>query len=219
MQQTTITFPDIQLSQRDGHKLRGYFNKLFGQDSDLWHNHQADGSPIYRYPLIQYKVIGKTPMLIGIEQGAPLLMQHFLDVKQLDIDDWTIPVVSKQINCSQMDVGVFDGMQQYQFLSPWYALSQKNYLRYKATEEEERPALLKRILIGNILSFLKNVNHNETRNIQVALSQLRPITANFKGQAMLMFKGAFSANVQLPNHIGLGRSVSRGYGCIIHFKG
>ena len=60
---TTITFPEINLQTRDAHKLRGYFGTLFREHSPLLHNHLESGETQYRYPLVQYKVIGQTPML------------------------------------------------------------------------------------------------------------------------------------------------------------
>ncbi|PSR11369.1 MAG: DNA repair protein [Bacteroidetes bacterium] len=215
MHQTTITFSDLRLSQRDGHKLRGYFSQQFGEGSDLWHNHRADGRPIYRYPLIQYKVLHQTPMLIGIGDGAPLLMQHFLEVQQLDIDGWVLPVLSKQINSRQLEVGVVAEVQHYRFVSPWFALNQKNHSLYQAAATaDERQAILRRILISNILSFFKGVGHWEDQPIQLELDTLKPVKATFKNQSMLMFLGGFTANIVLPEYIGLGQSVSRGYGSI-----
>ena len=83
MQQTLLQFPNLKLAQRDGHKLRGYFSHLFGQESDLFHNHHPDGKVIYRYPRIQYKVVEGEPMLIGLGEGAQLLVERFLRVKDI----------------------------------------------------------------------------------------------------------------------------------------
>ena len=83
--QTTITFPEIVLRVRDGHKLRGYFGNVFREHSELLHNHFADGSPQYRYSLVQYKVIDRVPMLVGLGEAAALLIELFLKIKVLDI--------------------------------------------------------------------------------------------------------------------------------------
>lgn len=74
-----IQFPEIELRTRDAHKLRGYFGNLFKEHSPLLHNHWENGSVRYRYPTVQYKVIDKVPMLIGIEEGAELLPQLFFE--------------------------------------------------------------------------------------------------------------------------------------------
>jgi len=36
----------------------------------------------------------------------------------------------------------------------------------------------------------------------------------FKNQSMLAFTGTFASNTYLPQYIGLGKSVSRGFGTI-----
>jgi hypothetical protein len=214
MHQTTITFPDHPLSPRDGHKLRGYFSQLFGAQSDLWHNHRADGKPIYRYPLIQYKVIGRQPMLTGLGEGAQLLTQHFLDVKELHIDGLHIPLHSKQIKSRQAPIGVNGSLHRYRFANPWFALNQENFRRYKALPEPERKGMLQRLLTGHILSFFKGVGHWEEEQVMVELLELQPVQAKFKNQPMRMFKGQFVTNARLPEYIGLGKSVARGFGTV-----
>lgn len=214
MHQTTITFPDHPLSPRDGHKLRGYFSQLFGAESDLWHNHRADGKPIYRYPLIQYKVIGRQPMLTGLGEGAQLLTQHFLDVKELHIDGLRIPLHSKQIKSHKADIGVNGELHTYRFANPWFALNQENYQRYQNATPDARQQLLQRLLAAHILAFYKGINHWEKQQIMVSIVQLQPLTTQFKNQPMLMFKGQFVTNAQLPEYIGLGKSVARGFGSI-----
>lgn len=214
MHQTTITFPDLHRSPRDGHKLRGYFSQLFGAESDLWHNHRADGKPIYRYPLIQYKVVQQQPMLTGLGEGAQLLTQHFLDVKELHIDGLRIPLRSKQIKSHKVDIGVNGQLYTYRFANPWFALNQANFQRYKKAAPDEQQQLLQRLLTGHILAFYKGIGHWEKHNIATTFTELQPLTAQFKNQPMLMFKGQFVTNARLPEYIGLGKSVARGFGTI-----
>lgn len=218
MHQTTIHFPDLRLSPRDGHKLRGYFSRLFGAESDLWHNHQSDGRPIYRYPLIQYKVVGRQPMLTGVGDGAQLLIQHFLEVKELEIDGLRLPVHSKQVKSGEVEVGVNGSLHRYTFANPWFALNQENYRVYQNMPKGERKPLLQRLLTGHILAFLKGVGHWEEKRVMVELLDLKPVQSKFKDQPMLMFKGGFVTNAQLPDYIGLGKSVARGFGAIHQAK-
>jgi hypothetical protein len=212
---TTITFPDIQLSQRDGHKLRGYFSGQFGRESDLWHNHTKEGKPIYRYPLIQYKVIDKVPRLIGLDRGAQLLIDHFLKVHEIRVDELVIPVNSKQIKSESIEIGVQGQLFTYRFATPWFALNQKNHREFLESSDEKYQELLNRKLISNMLSFMSEVGYREEQHILTQATELKTVKAKFKGILMTMFKGKFVTNVILPSYIGLGKSVSRGYGTII----
>ncbi|WP_020537509.1 CRISPR-associated endonuclease Cas6 [Lewinella cohaerens] len=214
MHQTTITFPDLRLSQRDGHKLRGYFSRQFGADSDLWHNHRPDGSTIYRYPLIQYKVLRQTPMLVGLGEGASMLMQHFFDLENLQVDDWVLPIHNKQINSRKYEPGLSASLHHYRLLTPWFALSQKNFSRYNALPDDEQEVFLERVLRNNMLSFFKGIGHWVEGEINAQLNDCRKVKAKFKNRTMLMFLGNFTTNAVLPDHVGLGQSVARGYGTI-----
>ena len=84
---STIRFPEIALATRDAHKLRGYFGNLFKEHSLLLHNHYETGESAFQYPLVQYKVIDKIPILIGIQEGAELLTSLFLKIKELKIEE------------------------------------------------------------------------------------------------------------------------------------
>jgi hypothetical protein len=96
------------------------------------------------------------------------------------------------------------------------ALNQKNYSIFKKLNTlEEKKALLKRILTGNILSMAKYLGcHLEPdQRIQSDLS-FRQLKTTLKGKSMLGFEGVFKTNFHLPDYSALGKSVSRGYGCI-----
>jgi hypothetical protein len=211
---TIIRFPEIELSTRDAHKLRGYFAEWFTDYSDYFHNHQVDGSPIYRYPLIQYKVVQKTPTLTGIGEGSEVLAKKFLNIRCLNIRDKSIPVYQKNIEKQEVDTGVKDDLFEYEFATLWMALNQENYARYKRAGPEEQKAMLKSILTANILSFFKGIDHQEEQKINVTL-KVQPKETQFKNKTMLAFTGSFVSNTLLPSYLGLGKSVARGFGSIL----
>lgn len=214
MHQTTLHFPQIRLQRRDAHKLRGYFAQTFGQDSDLWHNHQPDGRVIYRYPLIQYKVVRGAPMLVGINEGAQLLIQRFLTIKELEINEQRIAVEQKNLHSEEVEPKIDGRLHTYEFLSPWMALNQKNYRHYRTLDEKARNKELERILAGNMIHFFKGIDLFMEEHFMVTLPQVREIPIRFKNEVMTGFLGLFTTNVWLPNYIGLGKSAARGFGTI-----
>ena len=113
--QTTIQFPEIQLQTRDAHKLRGYFGNLFKEHSPLLHNHYENGKTRYAYPLVQYKVIDKTPLLVGLQEGADLLVSLFLKIRKIDIEGQQYPVLAKNIQQKQYDLTVNRQLYNYRF--------------------------------------------------------------------------------------------------------
>jgi len=167
MHQTILHFPQIRLQRRDGHKLRGYFAQQFGQESDLFHNHDAGGKSIYRYPRIQYKIVKGVPMIVGLEKGAELIIERFLRIKYLDIDGFRFFTDQKNMNSREHLIGVKGVLHEYEFVNPWMALNQKNHAAYLEYSLAEQTAQLEGILINNIISFFKAVGHQEEKRVDL----------------------------------------------------
>jgi hypothetical protein len=214
---TTVTFPEIRLPQRAAAQLRGYFGTVFQEHSPLLHNHYDDGRLRYGYPLVQYKVLGGMPMLLGLMDGARLLTELFFKMKTLRIDERNYPVLERDIAFSHATVGIDEGsLHDYRFRTLWMPLNQQNYPEYLQKDAEERRAMLGRILTGNILSFFKGIGLFLPEGVRV-LTTVRPLDerlTGFKDQLMTGIGGGFTTNVLLPDFIGLGKSVSRGYGAV-----
>jgi hypothetical protein len=211
--QTIIRFPEIKLRTRDAHKLRGYFGNLFREKSVLLHNHMGNGEFRYRYPQVQYKVIEGTPTLVGIDEGAGLLTDLFLKIRELNIDGKLYPVHQKNIEARQVEPEASVAPYTYRFETLWMGLNQDNHTRYSEANPLERVKLLEKILIGNCLSFLKEMDIFVEIRLQ-ARASLEEKQARFKNNQMIVFKGMFEINALLPDWIGLGKQVSRGFGTI-----
>lgn len=234
---TTITFPEIALRTRDAHKLRGYFGELFREHSPLLHNHlEADDSGEgavkfrYAYPLVQYKVLDRVPTLVGLGEGAGLLTQLFLQMREISIrsdasgQDGELehfPVLSKHIRHEQAPLGMADDLIEYRFETLWMALNQDNYRDYRGYSEAEQQAQLKRVLTSQLLALFREfgVWLEPHERIMVRLGRfgvpMQERTTQFKNQTMVAFTGHFLTNVILPNGIGLGKAVSRGFGTVM----
>jgi hypothetical protein len=210
---TTIRFPEISLRTRDAHKLRGYFGTLFQEHSPLLHNHLEDGTSRYAYPLVQYKVLSQVPTLIGMNEGAELLVKLFLRIKEINIEGNVYPILQKNIESRQVSVGVENDLHEYCFSTLWMALNQENYLKYVKAEPGAQIQQLKGILINNILSFYKGIGYRAEERILTSV-QVRQRETQFKNNTMLAFEGHFTTNARLPEGIGLGKAVSRGFGTI-----
>ena len=212
---TLIKFPEISLKTRDGHKLRGYFGNLFKEHSSLLHNHYASGKAKYQYPKVQYKVIDNTPHLVGVEEGGKLLIELFLKIKQITIEDTTYDVNSKNISNTITEIGDFSNLNEYKFETLWMALNQKNHQKYlQINSQEEKNSFLNKQVQNNILSFYKGVDFFIKERIMVT-SKLQEKSTKFKDKTMLAFSGSFVTNAVLPEYIGIGKSVSRGFGTVL----
>lgn len=214
---TKIQFPEITLQHRDAHKLRGYFGTLFQNESPLLHNHYIDGSLRYKYPAVQYKVIQQTPTLVGTGEGARLLQELFLRIKELNIDGQIYAVHSKNITHRNFSAGYANEMIDYQLATRWMGLNSENYKTYQNLRSKaDQKKLLQGILVGHTLNFFKShqIILQPTERL-MAVADLRPKKAKVKDQDMIAFEGNFSINAELPDYIGLGKFSSRGFGTII----
>ena len=80
----------------------------------------------------------------------------------------------------------------------------------------DRIALLDAVLVGNLLSCFKGLGIVAAEEIVAYLTRLENIrTISSKKTQMMAFDVAFESNVLLPPYIGLGKSVSRGFGVLL----
>lgn len=188
-------------------KLRGYLGHLFVNDTEFHHH---DDNP-YRYPLIQYKKIKNRLLVIGINDCASRVQ------KISSIDHIMLP--NKKINITEIKYNIKkfiikESFTKYQFVSPWIALNEHNYRSYKKLELKFQREFLEKILVGNILSTLKGIGINVEYQIQTTIGKIIPISVSCHNSQFLAFHSDFATNVSMPDLIGLGKSVSKGFGAI-----
>lgn len=215
MQYTLLSFPELRLSTRDGHKLRGYFGNLFQQHSNLLHNHDEEGGFLFRYPLVQYKIIRGVPYVVGLKEGAKLMLDIFTEVTEIQIGETVFPLHEKRIESRIWNPALAETPAVYQFETLWMPLNPENYRTYQLLDPEGRLSQLEAIASRNIQTVFKaaEVFLPEDQRIWVKLNVFTK-TTQFKNQSMLAFTGRMSTNASLPDFIGIGKSVSRGFGAI-----
>ncbi|MFW6025301.1 MAG: CRISPR-associated endonuclease Cas6 [Candidatus Woesearchaeota archaeon] len=196
-----------------GKKLRGFFANKF--KNVLFHNHKENDSFRYQYPLIQYKILNGNPFIIGINEGAILIVNNFLDIDQITLGDKVYDKPEGIISMSNNELKVEAETYKYKFITPWRGLNDKNFKKYKKLKNnhKEQDDFLNNILIGNILSFAKGIDWWIEEEIKIK-SDLEEIPIYYKGNKMSGFKGDIKINIKLPDYIGLGKSPSRGFGTI-----
>lgn len=195
-------------------RLRGFFGHEFAEQV-LLHHHREDGTLVYDYPRVQFKVLDRTAVLIGLAQGSDLLLDLWTEVERARIGEEALAVLEAGIVRRVEWLGETEEPLCYRFLLPWLALNQDNYHRYvQAAADEERQALLARTLVGNCLSLAKSFGHRVDARLQADCSRLREVPVTLKDVPMVGFLGEFRVNFRLPAHAGIGKSVARGFGTV-----
>jgi hypothetical protein len=202
----------------DGDKaraVRGFFGTLFNT-VPAFHGHDGSGL-IYRHPLIQYKVLNGSALLVGLKEGAYLL-KAVPELQHVTLYGKQMPVVTQTRTDGAIDFGLCERLQGYDFVTNWIALNQANYATYGAIRDDEGAVnrLLTRILIGNMLSLSKAVGYVVDETIELDLSAQACEVAKAKfGVYLVGFSGRFCTNFVIPDNWGLGKFASRGYGTVV----
>jgi len=206
-----LIFSDIEVARRDIPKIRGFIASNYPEYDEL-HNHKGD-KYIYRYPLIQYKDIDGKPAIVGINEGADIIASLEDRINSLNIGGSSVEIFEKNISYVSSIYEATDSMLSYSFCSPWMCLNEKNYRSFVIADSYNKAKLLKNILIGNILSMSQRFNYTVDKQLNTYIN-LTPCKINFKNNEMIGFKGEFIVNFYIPDYIGLGKSVSRGFGTV-----
>ena len=126
----------------DGAKLRGFFATSFNEYA-LLHQHVTD-KLIYRYPLIQYKMLDGSPLVLGINEGAEILKEIYDKFDEIKLGDSNYTIMERGVTVKSEEFGCTEEILSYRFASPWLALSQENYARYMSASLEDRKDLLQK---------------------------------------------------------------------------
>jgi hypothetical protein len=195
--------------------FRGAVIESAGRENILFHNHKK-GSFRYAYPLIQYKRIGSKPHLFCIEEGVDEV-HHFFENKQegLILGDRPYELKVEQIRLNKFTIQVWDKTFNYT-LYDWLPLNQENYKSFKALSSEmDQIEFLEKILTGNIISFAKGINWGVDKEIKLRIDKIiKTKIISVKGIKREAFGIDFKSNVFLPNHLGLGKNASLGFGIV-----
>lgn len=197
-------------------KLRGFIGRQF-PDYSLLHHHVENGF-LCTYPKIQYKIIEGTPFMIGIDEGARVLKEISGNIKKLELGSSVYKVSSKQINEQEAEIVSQKEMYNYRFLTPWFALNQKNYATFIEIKDfREKKLFLNNILIGNLLSMCKGLGIIVNTRLNVH-SRLKEERIEFKGIPLTGFTGEFMVNFTIPDFFGIGKNTSHGFGTVRRVK-
>jgi hypothetical protein len=208
-----LTLKSVRPVEEDATKLRGFFATRFTEYA-LLHHHVDVDKLLYTYPRIQYKILEGEAIVLGIEEGAEVLKEIYDQCDELTLGESTYTIIERGITIKEAEFGSSPALISYQFITPWLALSQQNYERYVDSRRQERRELLRRTLIGNILSASKGLEYVVLEEIKLELGRLRRQRCEVKGTPFIGFLGEFMVNFAIPDYFGLGKSVSRGFGTV-----
>lgn len=197
----------------DGSDLRRAVTGVF-PDNPVLHNHAREGCK-YGAPLVRFLVQDGLPQMMAVGDGVPVLESIRDEIATLRVFSQVYQVTGWDMHDCLSTYGMAGHELVYGFLSPWLALNEMNYRKYiRSGSPEKRKILLGTILVGNIISMSKGFQYSVPDRVNARIIFTDEVETKLKGTPFLGFVGAFSANFEIPDYWGIGKSVSRGFGTI-----
>ena len=168
----------------------------------------------FLYPRVQVKILNEQIYIIGIHEGVDAVLSLAKKFDIFDFGNITFEVNDYNVDETNQQFVPSSRLVRYRFLTPWVALNHMTGGRYRFLTNQEKPSFLNRLLGQNII-FLANevgIRLEDEIYTKVKVTSLfpRPVDENKWGA----FMGEFKTNFILPNYIGIGNGITRGYGTV-----
>ncbi len=219
---TTYPYTEVELTWKRpiaGHweqrarQLRGALARLFSGD-DRFHQHDAQGRVLYRYPPVLYRWNRDKALIAGWGDAAQLLPNlPWLDL-ELTLDEDQVEVGDALIRCHSADIAYSPRLHHYRLVNPVLLFNQDNYRRYQVMNAEEKHQEQDRLLIAQLLTALRNLGAELPGHLYATLIEPRSTRCHFKQQELLGLGGRLLCNLSLPPGFAFGHAVSHGYGWV-----
>ena len=191
--------------------LRGFLGHLFVNETEF-HHHTELAHQSYHYPLIQYKKIDEKLLVLGLNEYSKVVFNQISQLDKVVSEKGKHEITSVELMTQSFDIK--EEETEYEFVSPWIALNQKNYQTYQTLKGKEKDRFLEKILVGNLLSTLKGLGIRIDFQLLVRIKKVYPVKTHVHHNDFEGFLGTILTNVSLPKYVGIGKSVSKGFGIL-----
>lgn len=214
---TSITKIKISIHEKiSSHHFRSFMLKTF-PNTQLAELSKSTGDRKIIIPLLQYKVIDNEPFIFAMEDGIDALNEILPELKQLYLGHQKYDIIELTGEESDQKVGFVLKRKRYDFETPWIALGEEDYGKFKYLYGDERVGMLSNMLVRNILGLARAFDLEVDGRIKVK-HDLKEIPPFKLGHATPGFVGKFETNFILPEHFGLGYLSDRGFGSVVTQK-
>ena len=196
--------------------LRGAVIEKVGRENLLFHNHLGDEKFIYKYPLIQYKKVGKQAAIFCMDEGVDEIPEIFAHRNwNIKINEHPVTLSVYRHDMKTTNINIWEKTFDYSLWN-WQALNEENWKRYFELDSmTEKIAMLGKILIANILSFAKDIDWHIELSVRGVIRDVKlELDSRTKDIKVRTFEVDFRTNVFLPDFMGLGKGVSKGFGTV-----
>lgn len=192
--------------------LRSYLSRSLAGYSSL---HRLDAAGfIHRYPVIQCKEVRGNLMAIGISQGADCLLDLTRDHCMLGDAENACRITGSDPVIRNEPFGIADFPVTCEFLTPWLALNQQHAkMFYDLKGKPERDDFMQTLLTSQLRTLCKSLDYAPVSPVTCE-AKVRFRRDRIGRENVMVFLGRFRTNLAIPDYLGIGWSVSQGYGTI-----
>ena len=169
----------------------------------------------FLYPRIQVKILDEQIHFVAISEGVSPIKDVLSNLDELDFGNITFKISDTEIEEKEDYFKPISKLISYRFVTPWIALNQATGNRYRSLKNEEKASYLNNLLGQNIVFMSREMGLELESNIfmKVKLPSFSPKTVDENNWGA--FDGEFETNFVLPNYLGIGNGITRGYGTIL----
>ena len=158
-------------------------------------------------------------MVIGISQGAGFLSQITEGRKEIMTGKNRCAIAYRDPEIRVEEFGITGGLYDYEFLTPWLALNQQYAKKfYDLNGKPARDAFMEKILNTHLNTLAKSLDYTPAGPI-TCTAHVRFKRERIDRENVIVFLGKFRTNLRIPEYLGIGRSVSLGFGTLREISG
>jgi len=168
----------------------------------------------FLYPRVQIKILNEQVYMVGINEGVDPIIELTERLDILDFGNITFQVFDTETDIKDDQFRPVDRLIRYRLLTPWVALNQMTGNRYRFLNNTERIGFLNRLLGQNVVFLAREMGIELQEKIftKVNLTSMFPKPVDERNWGA--FSGEFRTNFLLPNYLGIGNGITRGYGAV-----
>ena len=195
------------------YQVKGVFMKQFSDEKIVPF---LDGKlrSKYLYPRVQVKILKEQIYIVGINEGVNPVLSLVDNLELFNFGDITVKIEKIDIEQNKDPVSLVDKLLRYKFVTPWVALNAGSSKKFRAIKENNKILFLNKLLGQNLLFLSKELGLDTESKIytKVKVESIDP--HNHEENGWRSFNGEFRTNFMLPNFIGFGNGITRGFGSI-----
>ena len=195
------------------YQVKGVFMKQFSDEKIVPF---LDGKlrSKYLYPRVQVKILKEQIYIVGINEGVNPVLSLVDNLELFNFGDITVKIEKIDIEQNKDPVSLVDKLLRYKFITPWVALNAGSNKKFRGIKEDNKILFLNKLLGQNLLFLSKELGLDIESKIYTKVKVESMDPHNHEENGWRSFNGEFRTNFMLPNFIGFGNGITRGFGSI-----